>query len=213
MGKKSKSSSRWLKEHFDDPYVKKAQESGFRSRSAFKLQEIQEKYHIIKPGMVVLDIGAAPGGWSQLVKKWVGGNGRVLAVDILPIEPIQDVWILEGDVRDPETLNKVIAEAGSQGVSVILSDIAPNMSGTAVVDQARSMQLVEIVTETADDILQEGGSLAVKVFQGVGFDEWLKDLRGQFKEIKIAKPKASRDRSREVYIVAKGFKKRKKEQD
>jgi 23S rRNA (uridine2552-2'-O)-methyltransferase len=204
MGK-SKSSSRWLKEHFDDPYVKKAQETGLRSRSAFKLQEIQEKYQIIKPGMTVLDVGAAPGGWSQLVKKWVGAKGRVLAVDILPIDPIPDVWILQGDVRDSETISKITTQAGSEGVAVLLSDIAPNMSGTSVVDQARSMQLVEIVTETAQELLQEGGSLIVKVFQGVGFDEWLKSIRSQFNEVKIAKPKASRDRSREVYIVAKGF--------
>ena len=204
MGK-SKSSSRWLQEHFNDPYVKKAQEAGFRSRSAFKLQEIQEKYHIIKQGMTVLDVGAAPGGWSQLAKKWVGSKGRLLAVDILPIEPLDDVWILQGDVREPETLQAIIEQAGPEGVSVILSDIAPNMSGTAVVDQARAMQLVEIVTDTMDELLRPQGSLIIKVFQGVGFAEWLKSLRTQFKEVKTVKPKASRDRSSEVYIVARGY--------
>jgi len=204
MGK-SKSSSRWLREHFDDPYVKKAQELGYRSRSAFKLQEIQDKYHVIKPGMTVLDIGAAPGGWSQLARKWVGSKGRILAVDILPIEPLQDVWFLEADLREPATLEKLAAEAGPDGVSIIISDIAPNMSGTAVVDQARAMQLIEIVTETTEILLQPQGSLIIKVFQGAGFDEWLKIIRTHFTEVRIAKPKASRDRSREMYIVAKGY--------
>lgn len=204
MGK-SKSSTRWLKEHFGDPYVKKAQEAGLRSRSAFKLQEIQEKYHIIKQGMTVLDVGAAPGGWSQLATKWVGGKGRILAVDILPMEPLKDVWILQADMRESSTLDLLALEAGPDGVEVIISDIAPNMSGTDVVDQARGMQLVEMVTETAEVLLQPRGSLIIKVFQGAGFDEWLKTLRGQFAEIKIVKPKASRNRSREVYIVAKGY--------
>ena len=162
-------------------------------------------YKNFKQGMTVLDVGAAPGGWSQLVRQWVGKHGRVLAVDILPIEPLKDVWILQGDLREEETLSTIKTQAGPEGVSVILSDIAPNMSGTDAVDQARVMQLVEIVTESADELLQKDGTLVIKVFHGVGFEEWLKSLRQQFKTVKIAKPKASRDRSREVYIVAQGF--------
>lgn len=202
---RSKSSKDWLREHFTDPYVKQAQEAGYRSRAAFKLIEIQEKNKIIRPGMAVLDIGAAPGGWTQLVADWVGAKGRVIAVDLLEIDPIykDNTTIIQGDITD-EAVWQQVEEAllPKKQFDVVLSDMAPNMSGITIADQARIMGLVEHVVEIVDTVLVDEGVLLVKVFQGTGFDELLKYLRKHYKKVKTIKPPASRQRSRELYLLA-----------
>ena len=175
--KRSASSSRWLQEHFSDKYVQQAQKKGLRSRAWFKLDEIQQSDKLFKPGMTVVDLGAAPGGWSQYVVTQIGGKGRIIACDLLPMDPI-----------------------------VVMSDMAPNMSGTPAVDIPRAMYLVELALEMCRDVLAPGGSFVVKVFQGEGFDEYLREIRSLFTKVKVRKPDSSRARSREVYIVATGRK-------
>lgn len=203
--KKSKSSRRWLKEHFDDPYVKLAQQKGYRSRAVFKLLEIQEKDKLIQPGMSVVDLGAAPGGWSETVKKIVGEKGRVLALDILPMMPIPGVEFIQGDFTAPEVFEKLLYLIDNRKVDLVISDIAPNITGMKEVDQPRAIYLAELAADFAQDVLKQGGVFLVKVFQGEGFDSFLRALRQRYSKVIIRKPVASRPRSKEVYLLAKGF--------
>ena len=202
---RSKSSSRWLKEHFDDAYVKRAQAEGWRSRAAFKLEELIERDHLLKPGMRVVDLGAAPGGWSQLVQRHLGDTGRVFALDILPMQGIGGVDFIEGDFRESEVLAELEKRLGGHPVDLVLSDMAPNMSGVAVSDQIRAMDLAELALDFCRHWLKPGGAFLIKLFQGAGFDDYLRDLRGSFDRVTMRKPKASRARSREVYALATGF--------
>jgi 23S rRNA (uridine2552-2'-O)-methyltransferase len=201
---RSKSSSRWLKEHFDDAWVKRAQAEGWRSRAAFKLEELLDRDRLLKPGMVVVDLGAAPGGWSQLVRARLGETGRVIALDILPMQGIAGVEVIEGDFTGESALKQLEAHLDGAKVDLVLSDMAPNMSGVAVADQIRAMHLAELALAFARDWLKPGGSMLIKLFQGVGFDEYLRDLRADFERVTMRKPKASRARSREVYALAGG---------
>lgn len=204
--KRSASSARWLKEHFDDPYVLKAQKLGLRSRAVFKIEEIQKKDNLLKSGMIVVDLGAAPGGWSQYAVEQVGDNGDVIACDLLPIDSIAGVDFLQGDFREEAVLDALLNRIGGKNVDVVLSDMAPNMTGNESVDQARSMYLVELAYDMCHQVLKKNGKFVAKVFQGEGFDQYVKDIRSAFSQVKIRKPDSSRDRSREVYIVASGFK-------
>ena len=204
--KRTPSSTRWLKEHFDDKYVQKAQKLGLRSRAVFKIDEIQLKDKLIKSGMTVVDLGAAPGGWSQFAVEQVGDKGRVIACDILPMDPIAGVDFLQGDFREEAVLAALLERVGDAKVDVVMSDMAPNMSGTLAVDQPRSMYLVELALDMCRQVLAPNGGFVVKVFQGVGSEEYLKSVRELFKVVKVRKPDSSRARSREVYIVATGFK-------
>lgn len=203
---RTKSSRRWLKEHFDDEYVLRAQREGWRSRAVYKLQELDEKYHLFKPGMTVVDLGAAPGAWSQYAVQKVGKKGRVVAMDILPVEPIAGVDFLQGDFRDDEVYARFLELVGNSPVDLVMSDIAPNISGMEAVDQPRAMYLVELAVEFAEQTLREGGTFLAKVFQGEGFDELVRGLRGRYSKVSVRKPKASRPRSREVYLLAAGRK-------
>lgn len=207
MGKKkrSASSTRWLNEHFNDPFVQKAHKQKLRSRAYFKLDELQHSDHLFKAGMTVVDLGAAPGGWSQYVASIIGGRGRIIACDILDMDPIVGVDFLQGDFRDEKVLTALLERVGEKKVDVVMSDMAPNFSGTPAVDIPRSMYLVELALDMVKDVLVENGSFVVKVFQGEGFDQYLKEIRSLFNKVKVRKPEASRGRSREVYIVATGF--------
>jgi 23S rRNA (uridine2552-2'-O)-methyltransferase len=202
---RSKTSKRWLREHFDDPYVKKAQQEGYRSRAAYKLLELQEKDRLIKPGMTVVDLGAAPGGWSQVAAKLVGHNGLVIASDILEMDTIAGVQFLQGDFREEEIYNQLLTIIGDRPVDLVISDMAPNMSGMDAVDQPRAMYLAELALEMAGQVLKKGGTFVVKVFQGAGFQEYRQTMLGQFTSLASRKPEASRPRSNEIYLVAKGF--------
>ena len=204
--KRTASSSRWLQEHFDDHYVKLAQKRGLRSRAAFKLEEIQEKDKLIRPGMTVVDLGAAPGGWSQVAVKLAGDRGKVIACDILAMDPIVGVDFLQGDFREEKVLDALLTRVGDGKVDVVLSDMAPNMSGTGGVDQPRAMYLVELALDMCHQVMAPNGCFAVKVFQGEGFEEYMKSVRAAFKMVKTRKPDSSRARSREVYLVATGYK-------
>lgn len=204
--KRSASSSRWLQEHFSDRYVLEAQKKGLRSRAWFKLDEIQQSDKLFKHGMTVVDLGAAPGGWSQYVVTQIGNKGRVIACDILPMDPIVGVDFLQGDFRDGLVLKALMERVGDDKIQVVMSDMAPNMTGTPEVDIPRSMYLVELALEMCRDVLAPGGSFLVKVFQGDGFEDYLREIRSLFTKVKIRKPDSSRSRSREVYIVATGRK-------
>ncbi|MCD8524693.1 MAG: 23S rRNA (uridine(2552)-2'-O)-methyltransferase RlmE [Gammaproteobacteria bacterium] len=199
--KRSKSSHRWLQEHHNDPYVKLARASGYRSRAAFKLEALQRKYHLVKVSNTVVDLGAAPGGWSQLLVDWVGENGRVVALDLLPIQPLIGVECIRGDFSDPIVLEQLLTSLGDKKIDVVCSDIAPNMSGVKAVDQAKGMYLVELVVDFVKHYLATNGTMAIKVFQGEGFDACVLSIRKMFKKVIIQKPDASRGRSREVYIL------------
>ena len=203
---RSKSSGRWLKEHFDDVYVKKSQQDGWRSRASYKLLEINEKSKIFKPGMKVVDLGAAPGGWSQVAVELVGDHGRVVASDILPMDGIAGVDFVQGDFTEEAVLENILTTVGSDKVDLVISDMAPNMSGTLSVDQPNAMYLVELALDLARQTLRQGGTFLVKVFQGEGFDAYLKDMRTSFGKVQTRKPDASRARSREVYLLASNFK-------
>lgn len=203
---RSKSSHRWLKEHFDDEFVKRAQQEGYRSRAVYKLQEIEAKDHLLHPGMTVVDLGAAPGGWTQYAADIVGQKGRVVASDILSMEPVPGVIIVEGDFREPGVLEQLLAIIGEGGADLVMSDMAPNMSGVDAVDQPRAMYLAELAADMAFTVLKPGGDFLVKLFQGAEFDDYVRMLRGEFDKVSIRKPKASRPRSREVYAVARGRK-------
>jgi len=201
---RSKSSQRWLQEHFKDPYVKKAQAEGYRSRAVFKLDELLERDDLLKPGMTVVDLGAAPGGWSQLVNEKLKGRGRIVALDILPMQGISGVDFICGDFREDAVLAELESRLAGAPVDLVLSDMAPNMSGVDLVDQARAMHLSELALDFATRWLKPGGDFLIKLFQGVGFDEYVRSLRTAFTRVSIRKPKASRARSNEVYALARG---------
>jgi 23S rRNA (uridine2552-2'-O)-methyltransferase len=205
MGR-SKSSHQWLKAHFDDEFVKRAQRDGYRSRAVYKLEEIQQRDRIFRPGSVVVDLGAAPGGWSQYAAQQLGSRGRIFALDILPMEELPGVEFIEGDFREDEALDSLKKRLGGVAVDLVMSDMAPNISGVDAVDQPRSMYLAELAADFAAQVLGKGGDLLFKAFQGEGFDEFLRDLRGQYRKVLIRKPRASRPRSREVYVLGKGRK-------
>jgi len=202
---RSKSSTRWLQEHFDDEYVKLSQKEGYRSRAVYKLKELQDKDRLIQHGMTVLDLGAAPGGWSQYAVELVGKNGRVIASDILPIDPLPFVEFIQGDFTEERILNDILELVGNDKTNVVISDMAPNLSGNDAIDQPGSIYLCELALDISRRILTENGSMVVKLFQGAGSDEYLKEVRQNFQQVKIRKPKASRARSREVYVVAQRY--------
>jgi 23S rRNA (uridine2552-2'-O)-methyltransferase len=202
---RSRTSNRWLQEHFDDMYVKKAHAEGYRSRAVYKLREMDEKECLFKPGMSVVDLGAAPGGWAQYVAEKLGGNGTIVAMDILPITPLPGVTFVQGDFREHSVLQQLMNSIPEHSVDVLLSDMAPNMSGTPAVDIPRAMYLVELAYDVSHKMLKPGGTLLMKVFHGAGFDDIVKQARLQFKRVVIKKPKASRARSRETYLLAKGY--------
>ena len=203
---RSKSSNDWLDEHFNDHYVMKAKEDGYRSRACYKLMEIDDKDKLIKPGMTVVDLGSAPGGWSQVAAKRVGDHGLVVASDILPMDGIAGVTFLQGDFTEESVFDELMTIIGKRPVDLVISDMAPNMSGMSAVDQPSAMYLVELALDMARQVLKPGGNYAAKVFHGEGFDEYLKDMRSSFQKVVTRKPESSRARSREVYLVAKGFK-------
>ncbi|MCX4192908.1 23S rRNA (uridine(2552)-2'-O)-methyltransferase RlmE [Methylophaga sp. OBS1] len=203
---RSKSSQGWLKEHFDDQYVKKAQQAGHRSRATFKLEEIDNKDKLIKPGMSVVDLGAAPGGWSDYALGKVGDKGTVVALDILEMTPLTGVHFIQGDFREDEVLDELNKVLDGRQIDLVLSDMAPNMTGVGSIDQPASMHLVELALDFAVTNLSKQGSFLVKVFQGEGFDEFLKAMRDSFNKVVTRKPDASRARSREVYLLGRGLK-------
>jgi len=206
MATRSKSSQRWLKEHFSDPFVKKAQAEGLRSRAAYKLEELVERDRLLKPGMVVVDLGAAPGGWSQMVRARLGDKGRIFALDILPMQGIAGVDFIEGDFRDEDVLKTLEKHLDGASVDLVLSDMAPNLSGVGSVDQPRAMHLAELAEAFAEAHLRKGGAFLTKLFQGEGFDAYVRRLRQGYERVSMRKPKASRARSSEVYALAIGKK-------
>lgn len=203
---KSKSNKKWMEEHVNDIYVKKAQMDGYRSRASYKLIEINEKDKLYGQGSVVMDLGSAPGGWSQIVAPVVGDKGRVIASDILPMDGIPGVSFIQGDFTEEKVYEQIVSTLGEDKVDAVISDMAPNLSGVATTDQYASMYLVELALDMARNVLKPNGSFCAKVFQGVGYDDYMKDVRTSFAKVIVRKPAASRPRSREVYIVAKGFK-------
>jgi len=203
---RSKSSANWLREHFNDPFVKQAQKDGYRSRASYKLLEIQEKDRLIRPGMSVIDLGAAPGGWSQVTSRLIGGQGRLIASDILEMDSIADVTFIQGDFTHDEVLQRILEAVGDSHVDLVISDMAPNMSGTPAVDIPRAMFLCELALDLATRVLKPGGDFLIKIFQGEGFDVYLKDVRSKFEKVQMRKPSSSRDRSREQYLLARGYK-------
>lgn len=208
-GKKGRtdSSRRWLAEHFNDPYVKQAHQEGYRSRAVYKLLEIHKRDHLFKPGMMVIDLGAAPGGWSQVAVKLIKPKGRVIALDILPMEALPEVEFIEGDFSDDAVLESLMSELGEQRPDLVLCDIAPNMSGNRNIDMPRSIYLAELALDFALKVLGDEGGFLIKLFQGEGFEALLGEIRRNFKQVVIRKPKASRDRSTEVYVLARQLKK------
>jgi len=205
MPKRSKSSARWLAEHAADPYVKRAHDEGWRSRAAFKLEEIQKSDRLLKPGLTVVDLGAAPGGWSQYAARRLDGKGRVIALDLLDMPAIPGVEFIQGDFNDDSVLGQLNALLAGAKVDLVMSDMAPNMMGIADVDHDRSMQLVELAEAFAAQALRPGGDLLIKVFQGRGFQPLVARLRKSYETVKLRKPKASRSRSPEVYVLARGY--------
>lgn len=204
--KHTASEKRWLQEHFNDKFVKEAHKNKLRSRAYFKLEEIQKTDRLFKRDMIVVELGAAPGGWSQYVTTQIGAQGKIIACDILPMDPINGVDFLQGDFREESVLLKLLEMINNRPIDVIISDMAPNFSGNKGVDIPRAMYLCELALEMVQLVLKNGGSFVIKVFHGEGFEEFLKNVRSQFATVKIRKPEASRDRSREVYIVATGYK-------
>lgn len=202
---RTKSSARWLKEHFTDTYVKQAQEAGYRSRAVYKLLEINERDRILRPGMTVVDLGAAPGGWSQVTASIVGSKGRVIALDILTMEPLPGVSFIQGDFTEQPALDALIEAMHGERAGLVMSDMAPNISGLRSVDQPRAMYLAELALEFARKVLAPGGDLLMKVFQGEGSDALRKDLLRSFKQVLVRKPASSRARSREVYLLARNY--------
>jgi len=206
MPPRTKSSQAWLKEHFKDPYVKKSWADGYRSRAAYKLLEIQKKDRILKPGMKVVDLGAAPGSWAQVAANLIGKHGVLVGLDLLPIEPMANATFLQGDFRDEAIYQQLTDLLRQEKVDVVLSDMAPNMSGNKDVDQYQAMYLIDLAVEFTKQNLKPGGSLLMKVFSGVGFDDLVRQMRTEYGKVVIRKPDASRDRSREVYVLGVGFK-------
>jgi 23S rRNA (uridine2552-2'-O)-methyltransferase len=205
MGRRSKSSGRWLREHFADPFVLRAQREGWRSRAVFKLEEIDRREHLLKPGQTCLDLGAAPGAWSQYARRRVGRTGRVVATDILPMEELAGVEFVQGDFREGTVLEELLKRLPAREVDVVLSDMAPDMSGIDAVDQPRSLYLAELALDLGARILKPGGSALIKVFQGAGFRELVGSARKGFARVKLVKPTASRSRSPEMYLLAMQF--------
>lgn len=203
--KVSKSSKRWLQEHFHDEFVKKAQVEGYRSRAVYKLKEIDEKEHLLHPGMTVVDLGAAPGGWTQYAAQKMSGHGTLIALDLLPMEPLPGVEMIVGDFREDSVLQQLMQKIPKQGVDLVISDMAPNMSGTPEVDIPRAMYLAELAFDFAHHVLKKDGAMLMKLFHGSGFDDLVKMARTQFSRVVIRKPLASRSRSRETYLMAKGY--------
>ena len=201
----SKSSKKWLQERARDKYVKKSKQAGFRSRASFKLLEIQEKDRFIKPGMIVVDLGSAPGGWSQAAKILVGDKGSVLATDILPMAPISGVKFIQGDFTEDAVFEDLIEKVGGDSVDLVISDMAPNITGIRAIDQSGSMHLAELALDFARSILREGAYFLVKVFEGDGIGEFKQVLANEFEKVKVRKPKASRSRSREIYLLAEKY--------
>jgi 23S rRNA (uridine2552-2'-O)-methyltransferase len=202
---RSKTSQNWLREHFNDPFVKMAQKDGYRSRASYKLLEIQEKDRILRPGNVVIDLGAAPGGWSQVTSRVLGDKGRLIASDILEMDSIEDVTFIQGDFTEEAVLAQILAAVNNQPVDLVISDMAPNMSGVRMADQARAMYLCELALDLAGQVLRPGGDFLIKIFQGEGFDQYHKQVRQMFEKVQMRKPLSSRDRSREQYLLARGF--------
>ncbi|KDD68023.1 23S rRNA (uridine(2552)-2'-O)-methyltransferase RlmE [Pseudomonas mohnii] len=202
---RSKTSLGWLKRHVNDPYVKQAQKDGYRSRASYKLLEVQEKYKLIRPGMSVVDLGAAPGGWSQVTSRLIGGQGRLIASDILEMDSIPDVTFIQGDFTQDEVLARILEAVGNSQVDLVISDMAPNMSGTPAVDMPKAMFLCELALDLAARILKPGGNFVIKVFQGEGFDAYVKDARQKFDKVQMIKPDSSRGSSREQYMLAWGY--------
>ncbi len=205
MKRRSGSSARWLKEHFADPFVQKAQSEGWRSRAVFKLEEIDRRVKLLRPGDVCLDLGAAPGAWSQYAARRVGGRGRVVAADILPMPELRGVEFVQGDFTDPGVFDELLGLLPGHPVDVLLSDMAPNLSGVDAIDQPRSIELAELALEMAGQVLKPGGHALIKVFQGSGFVDLLQNARGRFGRVKLVKPQASRSRSPEMYLLAMQF--------
>ena len=204
MATRSRSSHRWLQEHFSDPFVKKAQAEGMRSRAAYKLEELVARDQLLRPGMTVVDLGAAPGGWSQWVRQALGDSGRVIALDILEMPPLAGVEFLHGDFREDAVLARLEASLDGTPVDLVLSDMAPNKSGVSAVDQPRAMYLSELAMDFADRHLKPGGAFLIKLFHGTGFDDYVRELRRRYAKVAIRKPAASRQRSPEVYALAQG---------
>jgi 23S rRNA (uridine2552-2'-O)-methyltransferase len=202
---RTKSSHNWLQEHVNDPYVKQAQRDGYRSRASYKLIQLNEKDKLIRPGMLIVDLGSAPGGWSQVAGRLVGERGRVVATDILPMDPLQNVEFMQGDFSEAAVLEQILGLLGGSKPDLLLCDIAPNITGIDSADQASSIYLAELALDFARQALKSQGDFVVKVFQGAGSDAYLKDLRTSFGKVLVRKPAASRPRSREVYVVAKGL--------
>ena len=202
---RSKTSLGWLKRHVNDPYVKQAQKDGYRSRASYKLLEVQEKYKLIRPGMSVVDLGAAPGGWSQVTSRLIGGEGRLIASDILEMDSIPDVTFIQGDFTEDKVLAQILEAVGNSQVDLVISDMAPNMSGTPEVDMPKAMFLCELALDLAARILKQGGNFVIKVFQGEGFDAYVKDARQKFDKVQMIKPDSSRGSSREQYMLAWGY--------
>ncbi|MES1982327.1 MAG: RlmE family RNA methyltransferase [Pseudomonadota bacterium] len=203
--KRSKTSKQWMHEHINDPYVQRAQKEGYRSRAAYKLLEIDERDHLLKPGMVVVDLGATPGGWSQVAAAKVGPLGRVIALDLLPLPPLPGVEFIQGDFRENNILAQLEETLNGQQIGLVISDMAPNISGIGLTDQARAMHLAELALEFSLQHLQPEGAFVVKVFHGVGFEEYIKLMRQRFTRVVTRKPGASRDRSSELYLLGQGF--------
>jgi len=202
---RSKTSNAWLAEHFNDEYVKRARKEGYRSRAVYKLKEIDTRDRLIKPGMVVVDLGAAPGAWSQYLAERVGRNGQVFALDILPMDALPGVEVLKGDFTEETTLKALLNALGGRLVDLVISDMSPNISGVDSADKARAMYLSELAVDFASQALKPGGGLLMKVFQGAGFSDLYKDVQGKFTRVVSRKPKASRARSAEIYVLATGF--------
>ncbi|MEP0354287.1 MAG: 23S rRNA (uridine(2552)-2'-O)-methyltransferase RlmE [Paraglaciecola sp.] len=202
----SASSKKWMDEHVSDPYVKKAQADGYRSRASYKLIEINNKDKLFKSGDLVMDLGAAPGGWSQVIAPVIGDSGQLIASDILPMDSIIGAHFIQGDFTEESVYNEILAALDNKKVDVVVSDMAPNLSGVKTTDQYSSIYLVELALDMARNVLKPNGSFCAKVFQGVGYEAYVKDVRASFSKVVIRKPEASRPRSREVYVVGKGFK-------
>ncbi len=202
---RSKSSKKWLREHFEDEYVKRARAEGFRSRSVYKLIEIHKRYKLLRPGIRVVELGAAPGGWSQYTASVIGTGGMLIAVDLLAMDPVPGVSFIHGDFTEMETLEKILDSLGGDRVDLVMSDMSPNISGMASIDQPKAMYLAELAFDLAEKVLGESGVFLVKLFQGEGFDSFVELVRRQSAKVQFVKPKASRPRSREVYLLATGF--------
>jgi 23S rRNA (uridine2552-2'-O)-methyltransferase len=202
----AKNSKAWFKKHVNDPYVKLAQHEGQRSRAAYKLQELQEKYHVIKPGMVVVELGAAPGSWTELLAKQLGKKGLLIAIDRLPMNPVEHTIVLQGDIESDATLDDLRKALEDRQVNWVISDCAPDLTGNATMDAARALNLAQCVLDLADKLLPNGGGLLLKAFQGAGFTEFLQSIKQKYDKVRVVKPQASRAQSREVYLLASGYK-------